>query len=54
MSGVGEMIVWGSGEPRREFLHVDDLAAAVLFLLENTIRRKLSMLVAAKTFPFGS
>src|SRR5438132_2454248 len=35
MSGAGEMIVWGSGEPRREFLHVDDLAAAVLFLLEK-------------------
>ena len=27
--------VWGSGTPRREFLHVDDLASACLFLLEN-------------------
>ena len=27
--------VWGSGRPRREFLHVDDLAAACLFLLEH-------------------
>jgi GDP-L-fucose synthase len=27
--------VWGSGQPRREFLYVDDLADAVLFLLEN-------------------
>ena len=35
MSGAGEMIVWGTGEPSREFLHVDDLAAAVLFLLEK-------------------
>lgn len=26
---------WGSGTPRREFLHVDDLAAAVVFLLDN-------------------
>ncbi|NLT55948.1 MAG: GDP-L-fucose synthase [Actinomycetales bacterium] len=26
---------WGTGTPRREFLHVDDLAAACLFLLEN-------------------
>jgi GDP-L-fucose synthase len=33
--GAGEMIVWGSGRPRREFLHVDDLAAACLFLLEK-------------------
>jgi GDP-L-fucose synthase len=29
------VVVWGSGEPLREFLHVDDLAAATLFLLEN-------------------
>jgi nucleoside-diphosphate-sugar epimerase len=35
MSGAGEMIVWGTGTPRREFLHVDDLAAAVLFLIEH-------------------
>jgi GDP-L-fucose synthase len=27
--------VWGTGSPRREFLHVDDLADACLFLLEN-------------------
>ena len=35
MSGAGEMIVWGTGVPRREFLYVDDLATAVLFLLEH-------------------
>lgn len=33
--GKRELIVWGSGEPRREFLHVDDLAAACVFLLEK-------------------
>ena len=27
--------IWGSGKPRREFLHVDDLAEACFFLLEN-------------------
>lgn len=27
--------IWGSGTPRREFLHVDDLAAACLFLMQN-------------------
>jgi GDP-L-fucose synthase len=32
---VRELIVWGSGKPRREFLHVDDLASACLFLLEK-------------------
>ena len=30
-----ELIVWGSGKPRREFLHVDDLASACLLLLEK-------------------
>jgi len=30
-----ELAVWGSGTPRREFLHVDDLASACLFLLEK-------------------
>jgi GDP-L-fucose synthase len=33
--GDPEVVIWGSGTPRREFLHVDDLAAACLFLLEN-------------------
>jgi GDP-L-fucose synthase len=35
VSGAREVVVWGSGKPRREFLHVDDLAAACLFLLEK-------------------
>jgi len=30
-----EVEVWGTGQPKREFLHVDDLAAACLFLMEN-------------------
>ena len=30
-----ELVVWGTGTPRREFLHVDDCASASLFLLEN-------------------
>jgi GDP-L-fucose synthase len=30
-----ELAVWGSGTPRREFLHVDDLASACVFLLEK-------------------
>jgi GDP-L-fucose synthase len=34
-SGAPEVTVWGSGQPRREFLHVDDLAAAAVFLMEN-------------------
>ena len=30
-----KLIVWGSGKPRREFLHVDDLASACVLLLEK-------------------
>ena len=35
LSGAQQVTIWGSGTPRREFLHVDDLAAAVVFLLEH-------------------
>lgn len=35
VANLPEVVIWGSGTPRREFLHVDDLADAVLFLLEN-------------------
>lgn len=34
-SGGREMLVWGTGQPRREFLHVDDMADACVFLLQN-------------------
>jgi len=34
-TGAQEVEVWGSGIPKREFLHVDDLADACLFLLER-------------------
>ena len=35
VDGATSVTCWGSGTPRREFLHVDDLAAASLFLLET-------------------
>jgi GDP-L-fucose synthase len=34
-SGVGQVEIWGTGSPMREFLHVDDLASASLFLMLN-------------------
>jgi GDP-L-fucose synthase len=33
IAGAGEMVVWGSGAPRREFLHVDDCADAVVHMM---------------------
>ena len=35
VSGAPRIVVWGTGKPRREFLHVDDLAAASLFLMRH-------------------
>jgi GDP-L-fucose synthase len=35
IAGQDEVVVWGTGRPRREFLHVDDLASACLFLMER-------------------
>jgi GDP-L-fucose synthase len=34
-AGAESVVVWGTGKPRREFLHVDDLAGAALFLMER-------------------
>ena len=33
VQGISEVAVWGSGRPRREFLHVDDMAEACLFVI---------------------
>ena len=35
VNGAREMVVWGTGAPQREFLHVDDLADACVFLLNH-------------------
>jgi GDP-L-fucose synthase len=45
LAGAPEVVVWGTGTPRREFLHVDDLADACLFVMER---------VGVKTGPPGS
>jgi GDP-L-fucose synthase len=33
--GAPEVVIWGSGESRREFLHVDDLSDAIVWLMDN-------------------
>jgi GDP-L-fucose synthase len=35
LSGSPEVVIWGTGQPRREFLHVDDLAAAAVHFMLN-------------------
>lgn len=34
-NNLKEIIIWGTGSPKREFLHVDDMADACLFLMKN-------------------
>ena len=41
LKGNAPVELWGTGVPMREFLHVDDLAQAVLFGLENTLEEHL-------------
>ena len=38
---INEVILWGTGTPKREFIHVDDLANAVVFTLENKLKESL-------------
>ncbi len=40
-AGARSMKVWGTGKPRREFLHVDDLADACVFIMENDLDQAL-------------
>lgn len=41
LAGHSSVTLWGSGTPMREFLHVNDLAQAVLFALEHTLPEHL-------------
>ena len=52
-----EVVVWGSGRPRREFLYVDDMAEASLFLLnldKKILQEKISPLLSHVNVGFGS
>jgi GDP-L-fucose synthase len=41
LSSSKEVVLWGSGSPRREFLHVDDLANGVVYALEASLKEPL-------------
>jgi GDP-L-fucose synthase len=38
LRGDKQLVVWGSGKPRREFMYVDDMADACVFLMESDVR----------------
>ena len=39
--GDAEVVIWGSGKPMREFLHVDDMASACVYLMEKSVTETL-------------
>ncbi len=41
VSGLNEVVIWGSGNPRREFLFADDLADACLFLMDTYSEKEI-------------
>ena len=41
MAGESEVVVWGTGTPRREFMHVDDMAAACWYMLDQNVGGEL-------------
>jgi GDP-L-fucose synthase len=41
VAAAREVVVWGTGTPRREFLHVDDMAEACVFLMQEYDREEI-------------
>jgi|ERR1035437_1297642 GDP-L-fucose synthase len=44
-ANIEEVVVWGTGKPRREFLFADDLAEACVFLMENIASKEIGELI---------
>jgi len=49
ISHQNEVIVWGTGQPKREYLYVDDLAEACLFLMENYNAKQVGEIINVGT-----
>ena len=41
MNNADTFSIWGTGKPKREFMHVDDLAESIYFLIENKVESSL-------------
>ena len=52
-AGAHEVVVWGTGTPRREFLHVDDLADACVFLMERYSGSEIINVGTGKDLPIA-
>jgi GDP-L-fucose synthase len=53
MNGTKEVIVWGSGKPRREFLNADDMADATVYLMQNYNSKELVNIGVGKDISIG-
>jgi GDP-L-fucose synthase len=51
LAGAGEIVLWGSGSPRREFLHSDDMADACVFLMSMPDDAFARIAVGSPGFP---
>lgn len=51
--GAPSVIIWGSGKPRREFLHVDDMTSAVIFLMTKADTPEVTNIGAGADISIG-
>ena len=50
INNLKEVVIWGSGKPKREFLFSDDMADASIFLMEKDFLMDLLTLVLARRY----
>jgi len=53
LAGAPEVVVWGTGTPRREFLHCDDLADAAIFLMQTYDSSEIINVGVGDDIPIG-